>query len=124
MPKIFITGSNQFFSGTNPINIYILKCKPIICSVEDLGCLYRTVSRIRIFLVWIPDPGSKRHRLPDPQQIIYVFFTQNIQLNSWKYNPGCLFLIPDPRSPRREVVFVYEYLREFEAKIGTARSVV
>jgi hypothetical protein len=29
-----------------------------------------------------------------------------------------------PDSPSRRVVFDYEYLREFEAKIGMARSVV
>ncbi len=39
----------------------------------------------------IPDPGSKRFRIPDPDQHqrIYVFYSKKFFLSSRKYDPGC-----------------------------------
>jgi hypothetical protein len=46
----------------------------------------------------IPDPGSKRFRIPDPDQHqrISVFSPKKLLLSSRKYDPGCSFWIPDP----------------------------
>ncbi len=58
--------------------------------VADPGCL----SRIKIFPSRIPDPGSKRYRIPDPHQRIKVYLTQKILfklLEIWS-----LMIVPDP----------------------------
>jgi hypothetical protein len=52
-------------------------------SVEDLACL----SPIPDPIFSVPDPGSKRHRIPDPQQSI--FNPQKLLLSSWNCDPGC-----------------------------------
>jgi hypothetical protein len=49
----------------------------------------------------IPKPGSKRHRIPDPQQRIYLFLTQKVitklsEIGSWTlFSPDPDFFIPD-----------------------------
>ncbi len=47
-----------------------------LACVADPGCL----SRIRMFLSWIPDPGSRVKKIPDPwsasKNLITVFFTR------------------------------------------------
>jgi hypothetical protein len=53
-----------FNSGPCEIFVGIKFPLVVICCVADPGCL----SRIRIFS--IPDPGSKRFRIPDPHQRI------------------------------------------------------
>jgi hypothetical protein len=66
--------------------------------IPDLGF------RIRIFSSRIPDTGSKRFRIPDPDphQRITVFLTQDsifnprFFLSSRKYDPVCSSRIPDP----------------------------
>jgi hypothetical protein len=45
----------------------------------------------KFFPFRIPDPGSKRYRIPDPDlhQRIEVFSPQKLFLSSWKYDPDC-----------------------------------
>ncbi len=55
-------------------------------------------SQIRIFPCRIPDPVSKRHRIPDPdQQKEFRTFNPKICYQALG-NPGCLFRIPEPES--------------------------
>jgi hypothetical protein len=69
------------------------------CSVADPGCL----SLIRIFPFRIPDPGSKRFRIsdPDPHHRIQVFLTQKTgsKLSKkmiWNIHPGSRIRIFSP----------------------------
>ncbi len=78
-----------------PLNVGIdFQCKFFFLRIADPGCLFR----IRIFPSRIPDPGSQRHRIPepDPQQKFKYFLSKTIDTKRSKV--WSRMFMPDPET--------------------------